>query len=40
LIEPSIFKLKEVSRHKSTDVLTGYVRDTQIFEGHAGEGFL
>ena len=36
----SIFKLKEVSRHKSTDVLAGYVRDAQIFEGHAGEGFL
>ncbi|NPD69782.1 site-specific integrase (plasmid) [Lichenicola cladoniae] len=36
----SIFKLKEVSRHISTDVLAGYVRDAQIFEGHAGEGFL
>jgi len=36
----SIFKLKEVSGHKSTDVLAGYVRDAQIFEGHAGEGFL
>ncbi len=36
----SIFKLKEVSRHKSTDVLASYVRDAQIFEGHAGEGFL
>lgn len=36
----SVFKLKEVSRHKSTDVLAGYVRDARIFEGHAGEGFL
>ena len=36
----SIFKLKEVSRHKSTDVLASYVRDAQIFEGHAGDGFL
>lgn len=36
----SIFKLKEVSRHKSTDVLAGYVRDARIFEKHAGEEFL
>ncbi len=36
----SVFKLKEVSRHKSTDVLAGYVRDAGIFEGHAGKGFL
>lgn len=36
----SIFKLKEVSRHKSTDVLAGYVRDAQIFERHAGGAFL
>ncbi len=36
----SVFKLKEVSRHKSTDVLASYVRDAHIFEDHAGEGFL
>ena len=36
----SIFKLKEVSRHRSTDVLVSYVRDAQIFEGHTGEEFL
>ncbi len=36
----SIFKLKEVSRHKSTDVLAGHIRDAQIVDGHAGEGFL
>lgn len=35
----STFKLKEVSRYQSTDVLAGYVRDAQIFEGHVGEGF-
>jgi len=35
-----VFKLKEVSRHKSTDVLASYVRDAHIFEDHAGEGFL
>ncbi len=36
----SVFKLKEVSRHRSTDVLASYVRDAHIFEDHAGEGFL
>ena len=36
----SVFKLKEVSRHRSTDALASYVRDAHIFEDHAGEGFL
>ncbi len=36
----SVFKLKEVSRHKSTDVLASYVRDAHLFEDHAGESFL
>ncbi|MGI4941873.1 MAG: hypothetical protein ACRYHQ_15150, partial [Janthinobacterium lividum] len=36
----SVFKLKEVSRHKSTDVLASYVRDAHIFEDHAGDSFL
>jgi integrase len=36
----SIFKLKEVSRHKSTDVLAGYVWSQSLFSGHAGEGLL
>ena len=36
----SVFKLKEVSRHRSTDVLASYVRDAHLFEDHAGEGFL
>ena len=35
----SIFKMKEVSRHKSLDVLAGYVRDAQAFTDHAGEDF-
>ena len=35
-----VFKLKEVSRHRSTDVLAAYVRDAHIFEDHAGESFL
>jgi len=36
----SVFKLKEVSRLRSTDVLASYVRDAHLFEDHAGEGFL
>ena len=36
----SVFKLKEVSRHRSIDVLTSYVRDARLFEDHAGEAFL
>ncbi len=36
----SIFKMKEVSRHKSMQVLSDYVRDAALFENHAGERFL
>ena len=36
----NVFKLKEVSRHESTDVLASYVRDAHIPEDHAGERFL
>ncbi len=36
----SIFKLIEVSRHKSTDTLRGYIRKVEIFENHAAEGLL
>lgn len=35
----SIFKMKKVARHKSLDVLAGYVRDAQAFTDHAGEDF-
>ena len=35
----SIFKMKEVSRHKSLDVLAGCVRDTQASTNHAGDDF-
>jgi hypothetical protein len=35
----SIFKMKEVSRHKRLDVLAGYVRDAQAFTNHAGDDF-
>ena len=36
----STFKLQEVSRHKSLDVLSGYVRRSDLFKAHAGAGFL
>jgi site-specific recombinase XerD len=36
----SIFKMVEVSRHKSIDVLQGYVRDANAFRDHAGAGLL
>jgi site-specific recombinase XerD len=36
----SIFKMQEVSRHKSVDVLSGYVRRANLFVDHAGASFL
>ena len=36
----SIFKMMDVSRHKSVDTLRGYVRDADIFRNHAGSGLL
>jgi hypothetical protein len=36
----SIFKLMEVSRHKSVDTLRGYVRRAELFKDHAGSVFL
>ena len=36
----SIFKMREVSRHKSLQVLADYVRDAELFRDHAGTGFL
>jgi site-specific recombinase XerD len=36
----SIFKLMEVSRHKSVDTLRGYVRRADLFRDHAGGSFL
>ena len=35
----SIFKMREVSRHKSMQVLADYVRDAELFRNHAGAGF-
>jgi integrase len=36
----SIFKMMDVSRHKSIDTLRGYVRDAELFRDHAGAGLL
>jgi site-specific recombinase XerD len=36
----SIFKMAAQSRHKSLDVLSGYVRAQELFEDHAGMGLL
>jgi hypothetical protein len=36
----SIFKMMDVSRHKSADTLRGYVRDAELFKDHAGTGLL
>lgn len=33
-------KMQEVSRHKKVEVLLGYVRSVEMFDDHAGEGFL
>ena len=35
-----VFKMADVSRHKSLDVLRGYVRRAEIFKDHAGASFL
>ena len=36
----SIFKMMDVSRHKSVDTLRGHVRDAELFKDHAGAGLL
>src|SRR5712671_920437 len=36
----SVFKMRDVSRHKSMDVLQAYVRDADLFQNHAGAGLL
>jgi integrase len=35
-----LFKMMDVSRHKSVDTLRGYVRDADAFRDHAGAGLL
>lgn len=36
----SVFKIREVSRHKDLDVLADYVREAELFRDHAGDKFL
>ena len=36
----NVFKMREVSRHKSLDILSAYVRDHDAFRDHAGGHFL
>jgi len=36
----SVFRMREVSRHKSIQVLADYVCEAKAFEDHAGETFL
>lgn len=36
----SVFKMMDVSRHRSVDTLRGYVRDADLFRDHAGDGLL
>ena len=36
----SVFKMRDVSRHKSIDGLPAYVRDADMFRDHAGAGLL
>ena len=36
----SLFKMMDVSRHKSVDTLRGYVRDADAFRDHVGAGLL
>jgi len=36
----SIFKLLEVSRHRSVETLPAYVKRADLFQDHAGAAFL
>ena len=36
----SIFKMMDVSRHRSLQTLKGYIRDHELFANHAGSGLL
>jgi hypothetical protein len=36
----SVFKMRDVSRHKSMNVLQAYVREADLFRDHAGAGLL
>jgi hypothetical protein len=36
----SVWKMMEVSRHRSAEAAQGYARATEGFQEHAGEGLL
>jgi hypothetical protein len=36
----SVFKLAEITQHRSLDTLRGYVRRVDLFKEHAGAAFL
>ncbi|MGY4433147.1 integrase [Bradyrhizobium sp. F1.13.1] len=36
----SIFRMMDVSRHKSVDTLRGYIQEAELFKEHAGAGLL
>lgn len=36
----NLFKIMDVSRHKSVQTVKGYVRHAELFKDHAGQGFL
>lgn len=36
----TIFKMQEVSRHRTVQILSEYVRSAELFKDHAGKGFL
>jgi Phage integrase family len=38
--DANIFKMMDVSGHRSVDTLRGYVRDAELFHDHAGAGLL
>jgi hypothetical protein len=40
LTAAAVFKIQEVSRHKSTNVLAAYVRSANLFDQHCSAAFL
>lgn len=36
----NLFKIMDVSRHKSVQTVKGYVRTAELFKDHAGNAFL
>jgi site-specific recombinase XerD len=35
-----LFKIMDVSRHRSVETVRGYVRDAEMFKDHVGQAFL